>query len=125
MEKSLAHWRAEHPLLFVSLAICIGLLLSYYAADPVFIVTPLKSCGIMVFSLIAYYTNEKYNPHFQWQGIIIIIIVIVWGFCMGSILPSSIPKFGSSNTSSSNLIGPEHPFIKNLREAMIQKMNLY
>lgn len=125
MEKSLAHWRAEHPLLFVSMAICIGLLLQYYAANQGFIVTPLKSCGIMVFSLIAYYTNEKYNPHFQWQGIFIIVIMIVWGFCMGSTLPSSIPQFKLHNTTSSYWIASELPFIKNLREAMIQKMNLY
>lgn len=125
MEKSLAHWRAEHPLLFVSLAICLGLLLQYYATREEFIVTPLKSCGIMIFSLLVYYSNEKYNPHFPSQGIIIIMIMIVWGFCMGSILPSPIPKFKLHNNSSSYWIATELPFIKNLREAMIQKMNHY
>jgi len=124
MEKSLAHWRAEHPLLFVSLAICMGLLLQYDANRQGFILSPLQSSGIMVFSLIVYYYNQKYNPHFQWQGIIIMTIIIVWGFCMGSTLPSSFPKFEPPNTSS-NLNPSELPFIKKLRDAMIQKMNVY
>ena len=125
MEKSLAHWRAEHPLLLVTLAICIGLLLQYYASNQGFIVTPLISCSIMVYSLIIYYINEKYNKHFHWQGIIIMMIMILWGFCMGSILPSSTPPFNSANTSSSYLILSEFSFIQHARNIMIEKMNHY
>lgn len=124
MEKSLTHWRAEHPLLLVTLSICTGLLIQYFLANQAFTVMPLYSCGIMVGSLIAYYINEKYNKHFHWQGIMMMMIMVVWGFCMGSIHPSLNTKLNLPNNSS-YLIVPEFSWIKNVRDIMIQKINLY
>lgn len=116
MEKSLAHWKAEHPLLFVSLCICMGLLLQYESEANGLQMLPKISFGLILISLLGYYLNNRYIKNFQIQGLLIIGILMIWGFCMGNLTTGYFPE---------NWIEVHLPFIQILRNAMIQKMNHY
>ncbi len=79
MEKSLAHWKAEHPLLFISISIGVGYLIANYFGDHypnliytiAFVIILISMSALLCLPLL---------PLKKWQqGIIILFILISWG----------------------------------------------
>ena len=113
MEKSLSHWKAEHPLLFISISMSIGYLIaneydydqtSSNTAITLFIV------GISMGALICLpiLTLKKWQ-----EGIIILFILVSWGCVL------------YLSTHSQNLIWLPYPngIISDTRIWMIQKID--
>jgi len=79
MEKSLSHWKAEHPLLFISISIGVGYLIANYFGDHypslnytiAFVIILISMSALLCLPLL---------PLKKWQqGIIILFILISWG----------------------------------------------
>ena len=113
MEKSLSHWKAEHPLLFISISMSIGYLIAneYYndhtssnTAIALFVV------GISMGALICLplLTLKKWK-----EGIIILFILVSWGCVL------------YLTTHSQNLMWLPYPngIISDTRIWMIQKID--
>ena len=115
MEKSLSHWKAEHPILFISISMSIGYLIAneYYndhtssnTAIALFIV------GISMGALICLpiLTLKKWK-----EGIIILCILVSWGCVL------------YLTTHSQNLMWLPYPngIISDTRIWMIQKIDMH
>jgi competence protein ComEC len=79
MEKSLSHWKAEHPLLFISISIGVGYLIANYFGDHypslnytiAFVIIGISMAALLCLPLL---------PLKKWQqGIIILFILVSWG----------------------------------------------
>ena len=78
MEKSLSHWKAEHPLLFVSISICIGYLIAHYFGYHYPSLNYTIAFGIIGISMGALLCLPLF-PLKKWhEGIIILFILVSW-----------------------------------------------
>ncbi len=78
MEKSHAHWRAAHPLIFISSALCIG----YSIASQIPIPTNsflTWSLSTMLLSIIILLLTKHFLVSNWIQGILVLMILISWG----------------------------------------------
>ena len=79
MEKSLSHWKAEHPLLFISISICIGYLIANHFGDHYAYLNNIIAFFIIGISMGTLLCLPLF-PLKKWQqGIIILFILVSWG----------------------------------------------
>ena len=79
MEKSLSHWKAEHPLLFISISICIGYLIANHFGDHYAYLNNIIAFFIIGISMGTLLCLPLF-PLKKWQqGIIILLILVSWG----------------------------------------------
>ena len=113
MEKSLSHWKAEHPLLFISISISIGYLIAnkygYHHTSSntaiAFFIIAISMGALLCLPLL---------PLKKWQeGLIILFILVSWG-CVIYL-----------TTHKQNLMWLPYPheIISHTREWMIQKID--
>ncbi len=113
MKKSLSHWKAEHPLLFISISMCVGYLIAnYFGYNYTNLNSPIAFLilGISVGVLFCL----PLLPLKNWQqGIIILFILVSWG-CVIYL-----------TTHAQNLMWFPYPngIISHTRRWMIQKIN--
>ena len=117
MEKSLAHWKAEHPLLFVSLSLCVGYLLAQNFGYSIKTEGTHWVCIVMALSMFLLLMMPFLKIKLWLQGIIILLILLSWGMVL------------YLTTTSQNLIHIRSslPLISKLRMWLIQKIdsNIY
>jgi competence protein ComEC len=113
MEKSLSHWKAEHPLLFISISICIGYLIANHFGDHYAYLNNIIAFFIIGISMGTLLCLHLF-PLKKWQqGIIILFILVSWG-CVINL-----------TTQQQNLIWLPYPngVISHTRIWMIQKID--
>jgi len=113
MEKSLAHWKAEHPLLFISISIGIGYVIGNYIGDNDAIVSYTIAFLILGMSMIVLFCLPLL-PFKKWlKGVCILCILISWGSVI------------YATTLKQNLLWLPYPnsFISSMRIWMIQKID--
>lgn len=79
MEKSLSHWKAEHPLLFISISICIGYLIAHYFSDHYASLNNNIAFFIIGISMGTLLCLPLFSLKKWQQGIIILLILVSWG----------------------------------------------
>ncbi|MGI9139397.1 MAG: ComEC/Rec2 family competence protein [Sediminibacterium sp.] len=115
MEKSVGHWKAQHPLLFISLSLCLGYVLADYFEQFLITIDNKLAMGILVLSILCIYLIH-YSPLKFWiQGILILWILIIWGGILFITMKSK------------NILWIPYPrhFIINVRLWFIQKIDMH
>lgn len=111
MEKSVRHWRAEHPLLFVSFYLITGaLLLPLLGIQPISVSTALL---LQMISLLCLMAIIHYSIPATIKNTCIRLILIIWGLAI----------FGATqNTDLLDIPYSDH-WIQNIRNGIIHKIN--
>lgn len=113
MEKSVAHWRAAHPLVFISGSLCLGILIASQFPLPTRIYGETISLIILLSTMFLLVLEEKYKVLDKWSGFFIFMVLLSWGIAL---------FFTSVHFDLFSIPYPID-FIHYLREMMVAKIN--
>ena len=115
MEKSLAHWKAEHPLVYISLSLCIGYLLAQFFGLPVSPTNKHFAIVFLTLSISFVLVIPFFKLKFWIQGTLILCILVSWGGVL------------YVTTESQNILWLPYPdpFITKARFWFIQKIDTH
>lgn len=82
MEKSLTHWKAEHPLLFISFNLCIGLFIASQLAFEHIELSRFYAMAILGVSLMTYTILTPFIKSTLFVGVFTTLILMSWGIAI-------------------------------------------
>lgn len=111
MEKSILHWKAEHPSLIISIFLLFGITLgSYFIFYRPFLVLFLILSWVILIMVNIYCKKEIH------KSLISIFCLVIWGFC--------IAQFQEKN-SNGLFIEILEPYIQPIRDIILRKIDLF
>ncbi len=115
MEKSLAHWKAEHPLVFISISLCLGYLLAQFFGLYISPTNTQLAIVVLTLSILLLFIIPFLHIKIWVQGLLSFLILISWG---------AILYF---TTESQNILRIPYPspFIIKARIWFIQKIDMH
>lgn len=113
MEKSLAHWKAENPVVFLSLSLCVGYVLAQYLNFPITSNSKQLAFIVLALSMSLLFIIPLLQLKFWIQGLLILLILVSWGMVI------------YLTTDAHNLLRMPYPspFIIKVRAWLIQKID--
>lgn len=79
MKKSWAHWKAAHPLLFISISLCTGYLVAQYYKYPITPTSKYVACIVLALSICLLLMIPFLKLQSGIQGILTLLILFSWG----------------------------------------------
>lgn len=113
MEKTPAHFRAAHPLLFIASILMGSLVFASVFMEPYYSISRSESVGLLIATLLILQLCIAHPSASFYQGIIVLLILFCWGILLFFI------------TQEKNLLHLPYPekFILFCRNAIIAKLN--
>ena len=111
MEKSILHWKAEHPSLFISVFLLLGVLFGGFFFSPTFNLAFSLLLSWIILILINVYFKSPIS-----KTIASIMCLLFWGYC--------IVQFQEKN-SDSLFIRLFEPYIQPIRNIILRKIDLF
>lgn len=113
MEKSLAHWKAAHPLIYISISLCIGYMGGNYTGPFNKVMSHALAIFILTITLGLLFILRQLKIKNWLQGCVIMVILMSWGMVI------------YLTTHSQNLIRIPYPiqWINEARLWIIQKID--
>lgn len=110
MEKTNLHWKSEHPAIFISLFILMGIYLGNKITISAIVLSPILFSSIVLIILINHSSLGKFI-----KGLFSITCLVYWGYCLMRCKTNSILRLADITED----------YIQPIRNLIIHKINLF